>query len=70
MLKVKQSVSFDASTAWVGYNFDRIEFRDAEDNTVAITMAPSQLDQLIKGLQSRQAQWTKEQAEKFAKVED
>ncbi len=71
MLKVKQSVSFDASTAYVGWSYDSIEFRDNEGNEVSVKVGASGLDSLIKALVERQARWQKEQSEKFtAKVEE
>lgn len=65
MLKVKQSVSFDASTAYVGWNYDGVEFRDGEGNEVSIRMNASQLDSLIKSLVERQERHQKELAEKL-----
>jgi hypothetical protein len=71
MLKVKQSVSFDASTAYVGWSYDSVEFRDNEGNEVSVKVGAAGLDSLIKALVERQARWQKEQSEKFtAKVEE
>jgi hypothetical protein len=69
MLKVKQSVSFDASTTYIGWNYDSIEFRDSENNEVSVKVGASGLDSLIKALVERQERYRKDQAEKFATKE-
>ena len=70
MLKLKQSVSFDATSSYVDYNYEGIEFRDNDGNEVSVKMSPVAMDSLAKSIAERQERYRKNSLEKFSKVEN
>lgn len=68
MLKVTSSVELVATSAYVGWNCESIEFRTAQGDVVSVKMNAEQIRQLAKNLNERYQGWLKDQAEKVEKA--